>query len=61
MVDELFLSINLVLTAVKLYNIGNLTLFLLNLFAVSRNAGSKYFPSFNMRKVITFPVLKCGK
>ena len=27
MVDELFLSINLVLTAVKLFNIGNLTLF----------------------------------
>ena len=27
MVNELFLSINLVLTAVKLFNIGNLTLF----------------------------------
>ena len=27
MVHELFLSINLVLTAVKLFNIGNLTLF----------------------------------
>ena len=27
MVDQLFLSINLVLTAVKLFNIGNLTLF----------------------------------
>ena len=27
MVDELFLSINLVLTALKLFKIGNLTLF----------------------------------
>ena len=61
MVDELFLSINIVLTALKLFKICNLTLFFLNLLAANGNAGSNYFPSFNMWKVITFPVLKPGK
>ena len=57
MVDEHFLSINLVLTVVKLFNIGNLTLFSSQFTC----RGSNYFPSFNMWKVITFPVLKCEK
>ena len=41
MVDELFLSINLVLTAVKLFNIGNLTLFSSQFTFPIFDAGSK--------------------
>jgi len=49
------------LTAVKLFNIGNLTLFFFNLLSAYGNMESYYFPRFNMRKVITSRVLKCGK
>ena len=56
MVDELFLSINLVLTALKLFKIGNLTLFFLNLLAAYRNSGSNYFPHIETCKVINFHV-----
>ena len=61
MVDELFLSINLVLIAVKLFNIGNLTLFSFQFTFRVWKRGNYYFPSFNMQKVITFRVLKRGK
>ena len=71
MVDELFLSINIVLTVVKLFNMEILHFFLLNLLAAYRKAGSNNFPSFNMRKVILspywnvesnyFPHFCCGK
>ena len=72
MVQELFLSINLVLTAVKLLNIGYLTLFSYQftfhvwkrgnqLLCAFQYAESNYFPSFHMRKVITSCVLKRGK
>ena len=70
MVDELFLSINLVLTALKLFKLVILHFFLLNLLATYRNAGSNYFPSFNAesnyfprietRKVITFRIFDAG-
>jgi len=61
MVDEIFLSINLVLTAVKLLNIGNLTLFSFNLLSEYGNVEINYYPHFNMWKVITFHILKRGK
>ena len=46
MVDELFLSINLVLTAVNCLTLEISHFFLLNLLAAYRNAGSNYFPRF---------------
>ena len=51
MVNELFLSINLVLTVEKLFNIGNLALFFFSI----------YLPRIETPEVITFRVSICGK